>query len=175
MLDVLITSKTRLKLVSKFFLNPHVSSYLRELAAELDESTNGVRVELERLTKAGLLKKKTNGRTITYSANTSHPLFPELNSIVRKYFGIDRIVDEIFSRLGNVEAAYITGDYARGIDSGVIDLVVVGEMDEHYLQYLVNRAEQLVKRKIRTLVVSRDEVEDLRDRLELEKGILLAG
>jgi len=94
---------------------------------------------------------------------------------VRKYFGIDRIVDEIFSRLGNVEAAYITGDYARGIDSGVIDLVVVGEMDEHYLQYLVNRAEQLVKRKIRILALTRDELEDLKQSLELEKGILLVG
>ncbi|MBT8764080.1 hypothetical protein KFV02_09065 [Desulfohalobiaceae bacterium Ax17] len=96
-----------------FFLNPHVSSYLRELAAEFSESSNGVRVELERLTKTGLLKKKVNGRTIKYSANTLHPLFPELNTIVRKYFGIDKIIDEIHSRLGNVEAAYIIGDYAR--------------------------------------------------------------
>ncbi len=175
MLDALITSKTRLKLIAKFFLNPHLSSYLRELASEFGESTNGVRVELERLTKAGLLKKKTNGRTIKYSANTSHPLFPELNSIVCKYFGIDKIVDEILSRLGNVEAAYITGDYARGIDSGVIDLVIVGKIDEHYLQYLVKRAEELVKRKIRILVISRDELQDLKQSLELEKGILLVG
>jgi molecular chaperone DnaK (HSP70) len=64
---------------------------------------------------------------------------------------------------------------ARGIDSGVIDLVVVGEIDEHYLQKLVNRAEDMVKRKIRTLVISRDELEDLKQSLELEKGILLVG
>ena len=175
MLDVLITSKTRIKLITRFFLNPGVSSYLRELASEFGESTNGIKQELERLTEAGLLCKRNEGRVVRYFANKDYPLFAELVSIVRKYFGIDRIEDEILSRLGNVEAAYITGDYARGIDSGVIDLVVVGEIDEHYLQNLVNRAEDMVKRKIRTLVISRDELEDLKQSLELEKGILLVG
>ena len=56
MLETLVTSKTRAKLLLKFFLNPSTSAYLRGLADEFGESTNGVRVELNRLMEAGLLE-----------------------------------------------------------------------------------------------------------------------
>ena len=56
MLDSLITSKTRVKLL-KFFMNPETRSYLRSLAEEFGESTNAVRVELNRLEKAGILNR----------------------------------------------------------------------------------------------------------------------
>ena len=55
MLDTLVTSKTRIKLLMKFFLNPGTRAYLRSLADEFGESTNSVRVELNRLSEAGLL------------------------------------------------------------------------------------------------------------------------
>jgi len=62
-LDSLITSQTRVKLLLKFFLNPERRSYLRELAEEFGESTNSVRVELNRLNEAGLLTSFDEGRT----------------------------------------------------------------------------------------------------------------
>ena len=68
MLDTIITSKTRIKLLMKFFLNPGTKAYLRELAAEFGESTNSVRIELNRLTDAKLLKSTNFGRKIIYSA-----------------------------------------------------------------------------------------------------------
>ena len=70
MLDTLITSKTRVKLLMKFFLNPGTRTYLRELAAEFGESTNSVRVELNRLSKGKLLSSEYAGRTIEYRANS---------------------------------------------------------------------------------------------------------
>ncbi len=168
MLDSLITSKTRLKLLMKFFLNPGTSAYLRGLAEEFGESTNSVRVELNRLSKAGFLEAaeaEGDGRTRLYRANERHPLFPELQQIVRKVTGIDQVVEQIVSRLGNVELAFITGDYARGVDSGLIDLVLVGEIDRAYLDSLVGKLEEIIRRKIRTLVLSVDELEPLRSRL----------
>ena len=57
----LISSKTRIKLLIRFFFNPGTMSYLRELAKEFDVSTNTVREELNQLTKTGLLKSKKNG------------------------------------------------------------------------------------------------------------------
>jgi len=74
-LDSLITSQTRVKLLLKFFLNPESRSYLRELADEFGESTNSVRVELNRLSEAGLLTSAGEGRTKVYRANTNHPPF----------------------------------------------------------------------------------------------------
>ena len=82
MLDTLITSKTRIKLLMKFFMNPDIRAYLRELASEFGESTNSIRVELNRLSKAKLLSSKNAGRTIEYRANTKHTLFHEIHSLV---------------------------------------------------------------------------------------------
>ena len=153
MIDSLITSKTRVKLLLKFFLNPENRSYLRELADEFGESTNSVRVELNRLTDAGLLESHDEGRTKLYKANTKHPLFSEIRAIVTKTLGIDQLVDQVIKRLGNVELAFITGDYANGIDSGLIDLVLVGEIDRAYLQSLFNSNNML-------LILKNDKSED---------------
>ncbi len=157
MLDYLITSKTRIKLLLKFFLNAEARGYLRSLAEEFGESTNAVRVELNRLTEAGLLEAESEGRTKVYRANKKHALFGDLHSIVKKYIGIDQVVEEVLRKLGNVKVALITGDYARGIDSGTIELVIVGKVDEEYLQRLVKKVEGLINRKVRPIVFSWDE------------------
>jgi hypothetical protein len=158
MLDALITSKTRIRLLVKFFLNPTMKSYLRQLADEFGESTNSVRVELNRLTEAGLLESKTDGNTVLYQAKSSHPLFPEIKSIVSKITGIDQLIEEVIERLGSVESAYLIGDYASGKDTGVIDIVLIGEINKLYLQELIEKAEDLVQRKIRYLVLNQVEL-----------------
>ena len=89
MLQTIITSKARIRLLFKFFLNPGVKAYLRGLATEFDESTNAIRVELNRLVDAKLLKVEKDGRNKFYSANTNHPLFPEINSICHKSAGLN--------------------------------------------------------------------------------------
>ena len=95
LLAPLITSKTRLKLLTRFFLNQSVDGYLQGLSKELDENTNSIRLELNRMEKAGLLASKTEGRRKLYSVNTSHPLTSDLTSIVRKVSGIDALVERV--------------------------------------------------------------------------------
>ncbi len=160
MLEALITSKTRIRLLVKFFLNPTMKSYLRQLADEFGESTNSVRVELNRLTEAGILESKTDGNTVLYQAKSTHPLFPEIKSIVTKIIGIDHLIEEVIERLGSVESAYLIGDYASGKDTGVIDIVLIGEINKIYLQELIEKAEDLVQRKIRYLVMNQVELND---------------
>ena len=155
-----------------FFLNPGHSSYLRRLAEELGESTNAVRVELNRLEEAKLLTSKVNGRQKWFTANQSHPLFPEINSIVKKAMGFDKL-EEILRNLGRLEIALVVGDYARGIDSGIIDLIVVGDIDRDYLQSLVVKTEELVKRRIRTLVMGREEYERYAVRLTKQDKLVV--
>ena len=173
MLDSLITSQTRIRLLLRFFLNPESTSYLRELAEEFGESTNAIRVELNRLEKAGLLESFENGRVKLYRANRKHPLFPEIQSMVRKFTGIDKLIGEVLQKLGHIQAAYIVGDYAQGKDSGIIDLVLLGEVDEEYLHTLLKKAESLIHRKIRYLVLKGHEVEKFRDALKLDEALPL--
>jgi len=149
MLDTLITSKTRVKLLLKFFINTTNRAYLRNLASEFGESSNAIRVELNRLEEAGLLESSVAGNRKYYQANTKHPLYDDLLSIMRKFVGIDKIVDNIVLRLGNLDHVYLTGALSKGIDDGVINLILVGEeIDYEYLAKLAKRAEELTQRKI---------------------------
>ena len=154
MLDSLITSKTRVKLLIKFFSNPGNRGYLRGLAEEFNESTNSIRVELNRLSEAGLLVSEPRGKTKNYKANQQHPLYGEMQSIVAKYLGFDRLVEVVIKNLGNVQRAVVLGDYAKGIDSGTIELMLVGEeINGEYLDFLVEKAENKIKRKVKVQVV----------------------
>ena len=160
MLDSLITSKTRIKLLLKFFANPDTTAYLRSLAEEFGESTNAIRVELNRLADAGLLSSREEGRTKVYQANLKHPLFGEIQSMVRKYMGIDQLSAVIFDKivsLGSIDKAYVTGDYANGIDGNTVDVVIIGLLDKQAANQLVRRIEKIIKRKIRLQVLQTGE------------------
>lgn len=158
MLDTLIQSKTRLKLLLRFFLNPDSSAYLRGLAQEFDESTNAVRVELNRFEEAGLIRSHKDGNKKMYQVNTNFPMFNELQKIAFKHFGIDQIIEQVIEKLGDVEAVYMTGDLARGLDSKVVDVTLIGkDIDNSYNARLVEKAEELIGRKIRTLTYESDE------------------
>ena len=169
----LIPSKTRIRLLVRFFFNPKLRSYLRELANEFGVSTNSVRKELNQLTRTNLLKSERNGRQVFYMANEDHPLFPELRSMVTKVMGIDQVIDGIVNELGYLEIAYLIGDYAEGKDSGIIDLVLVGKVDQNHLNYLVGRTEEYIKRKIRPLVLSRQEYKKLLPELRRRPRVLV--
>ena len=155
----LITSKMRIRILMRLFLNPDQQVYPRELADEFMASPSQVNDELKRLNEAGLLTVTKNGRQINYRANKQHSLFPELQSMVKKALGMDQLLDSIIKRLGYLECAFIIDDYAQGKDSGLIDLVLVGQINKKNLTDLVTKTERYIKRKIRTLVLTREEYE----------------
>jgi len=173
LLTGLISSKTRIRLLVRLFFNPNTRSYLRELAKEFDVSTNAVREELNQLKKTKLLKTVKSGRQVFYMANTEHSLFPELKSMVSKVMGIDRVIDSIVRRLGNLEKAYLLGDYAEGKDTGIIDLVLIGKIDMYHLNDLSKKTERYVKRKIRTLVLTKEEYTKLVAKMDNRPKLLI--
>lgn len=173
LLTGLISSKTRIKLLVRFFFNPDAKSYLRELSKEFNLSTNSVREELNQLTQTRLLKSEKNGRQVYYTANRDHQLFPELTSMVGKVMGLDRVIEGIVCRLGDLEAAYLIDDYAEGKDTGIIDLLLVGKIDQYHLNDLSRKTEHYIKRKIRTLVMNRDEFKAFSPDLEKRPSFLI--
>jgi predicted nucleotidyltransferase len=155
MIETLITSKTRVKLLLKFFLNSESKSYLRNLEAEFGESTNAIRLELNKFEKAGLLKSKVEGNKKFFKANTSHPLFSDINNIVFKYIGLDWIVDHIVSKLGNLERIYLTGSFANGLNGDSVDLIVVGKVNEKFLKEICQKVGVKINRKINYQIVEK--------------------
>ncbi|RTY92308.1 ArsR family transcriptional regulator [Flavobacterium sp. GT3R68] len=153
MLETLITSKTRIRILVKFFINAANNGYLRGLAEELNESTNAIRKELNNLFEAGYLEKEAIQNRVTYKANTKHPLFTTLQKIVFQHIGLDAIVAMILERMGDVKKIVVIGDYASGYDSGTIEVVVVGnELNFEYIDQLSFKIEKEIKRKVHFLI-----------------------
>lgn len=161
MLETLITSKTRIKLLTKFFLNPQARAYLRGLEDAFGESSNAVRIELNRFENAGLLSSSMEGNRKVYTANTKHPLYPDIHNILRKHLGIDHVIEEVTKKLGQIEQVWLSGEFAKGNVSKTIDLLLVGNaIDQDYLENLKEKATTLINRSIRlTLYTSESFVE----------------
>ncbi len=159
MLDSLITSKTRIKILLKFFLNSQNKGYLRNLEAEFDESSNSIRMELNKLEKAGLLKSSLDRNKKMFFANTEHPLFGDINNILKKFIGIDQIIEHIINQIGDLKAAYITGNFAMGLDAKTIDLALIGNnLDIHYINGLVAKAQIYVSKEITFVLIHEEEL-----------------
>lgn len=171
--DGLITSKTRIKLLIRLFLNPDARSYLRELAREFNISSNSVREELNQLTQSRLLSSNKIGRQVYYWANQDHPLFPELKTMVKKVTGIDQVIEGIVTRLGKVEKAFLLDDYAEGKDTGIIDLLLVGEIDKYNLNDLSTKTERYINRKIRSIVMTGEEFIQFQPMLKSRPKVLV--
>ena len=149
MLDTLISSKTRLNLLVRFFLNLAKKSHLRGLASDFNDSTNSIRLELNNLTKAGYLIRKKEKNKINYLANKNHPLFNTLVDLVRRHTGVEDIIENIIKSVSDLKKVYLVGDYANGIDSGIIKILIDGTIiDQGYINEVIKKTEIKINRKI---------------------------
>lgn len=143
-------------------MNPGESAYLRGLEKEFEESSNAIRLELNRFEDAGLINAIKEGNKKVYKVNMGYPLFKEFQSVAMKHFGVDQIVEHIIGRLGEPRQVYLTGRMAQGLDTNIIDLVIISDqIDRPYLAQLVEKVENIIQRKIRTMVLASDELAQL--------------
>jgi hypothetical protein len=153
MIGTLITSQTRIKLLKKFFLNSSTKAHLRGLEAEFGDSTNSIRIELNRFEEAGLLVSSQESNKKLYQANEEHPLFSDIHNIILKETGIDKVIEKVISRVGDLICVYLTGDFAHGLDSDVIELILVGNnIDKAYLDRKIKQTEELAGRTLKCVV-----------------------
>jgi hypothetical protein len=169
MLDTLISSKTRINLLLKFFLNPDNTAYLRELAEAYHESTNGIRLELNKFEEAGMLSSAVEGNRKLFKANKNYPFYHEIRGIIMKYTGISHVIEQFVKNLGKLEKVYLSGDYAKGKESGVIDVVLVGKINQTYLVTMIEKAEKIIKKRIRYLIYTNGDFNSE----NMTKGMLL--
>ena len=156
MLGELITSKTRLRLLIKFFISQANKGYLNGLATEMGESTNAIRKELNHLQGAGYLDKIKVDNKVEYKANTKHPLFQVLRKVVLKHLGLEDIVETVLDRMGNVREIILVGDYAKGNDTGLIEVFLIGkDLNMNYINQLEEKIEKLIGRKVSFYLASK--------------------
>ena len=156
MLGELITSKTRLRLLIKFFVSQANKGHLNGLATEMGESTNSIRRELNHLQGAGYLDKIKVNNKVEYKANTNHPLFEVLRKVVLKHLGLEDVVETVLERMGDVDQIILVGDYAKGNDSGLIEVFLIGkDLNMEYIAQLEEKIESMISRKVSFYLASK--------------------
>lgn len=149
MLNKIITSKTRLRLLIKFFISQANKGYLNGLAAEMGESTNSIRKELNHLHSAGYLSKIKKDNKVEYQVNSKHPLYETLRKVVLKHLGLEDIVEAVLEKMGSISQILLVGDYAEGKDSGNIEIFLIGnDLDMNYINQLEPKIEKIIDRKV---------------------------
>lgn len=155
--SIIFSGKIRLRLLMKFFLNPGNQEYLRGLAHEFDVSTNTVRQELNKLSETGVLSSQEVQNKRYYRVNEEHALFEPIRKVLMRHTGLDSLYEMVLHRLGALHAVYLTGALASGVDSPIIDLVIVGDVNRPYLYQLIPKAEDFIGKKIRVAVYTSEE------------------
>lgn len=168
MLEHLITSKAKRRLLKLFITNPDSAFYTREIAKLTGEPINGVRRELAHLESAGLVKPRREGNLKYYSLVKEFPFYPELKKIIYATVGLGDYLNNKFKEPQQIELAFIYGSVAKNGETAKsdIDLFVVGEIDEADLHTLASQIEADIRRNINYVLMTRTEFQERLNRGE---------
>jgi len=183
-MESLIGSKSRVKVLTLFLLNPGKRFYVREVERLTGENINSIRRELRNLEAIGLLKSERAGNLRYYSVNQDFNIYPELRDIFLKTEGAAEILGQGISPLGDIKSAFIYGSYARGEagPSSDIDIMVIGTVDEDALIMAIREIEKRLKREINYVLLTPEEFHSRKKKKDpfitnvlKEEKIMLAG
>lgn len=158
MLAELFTSETRAQIFRLLFDGKAKEFYVRELERESGKSIRSIQKEVKHLADIDLISSRRDGNRLYYKANLTHPLYPDLSSLVEKTVGV---VGQIKIRLedSQIESAFIFGSYAKGEEKAEsdIDLIVIGDVKMRALSKLLSGLQESVGREINPHVYSPEE------------------
>jgi len=155
MLETLLGSKLRAKVLGWLFTHPDERYFVRQLTTLVEEDSTNVSRELARLEKTGILVTTTEGKQKYYQANRQSPLFNELHGLMLKTVGVADIIKKALEpRMADIKLAFIFGSVARSTDDrrSDIDLMVVGKISFGDVVSLLTPAEQKLGREVNLVV-----------------------
>jgi DNA-binding transcriptional ArsR family regulator len=159
MLSTLITSKSRIEVLTWFVSHPGERFHYLQLDRLLASSRASLQRELKRLEDGGLLRSTKEGNIRFYSIDQDYPLYPELKSIIFKTAGLADFLRDSLHEIGIVEVALIYGSVAKNVEdmASDVDLLVIGDIDMDALHEALDAAEQRTGREVNPTVYSREE------------------
>lgn len=158
-LEHLFISKVRIKALKYFLFNPEASIHLRGAVREFNEEINAVRRELTRLEEMNFITAESKGNRKYFTANKNHSLFPELLGLFHKSYGLGGMIMEAKNKLGDIEFAFLTAAYTKNHHHGshVVDLVIIGKIDMHNVENIIQKEQSIHDREIHYTVFSSSE------------------
>ena len=158
--DLLFPTQYRRKVLGLLLMRPEQQIHLRELARVIGAAPGTLKKELDALCEAGLLRAERVGNQVRFCANTAHPVFPELQALIRKTIGlVDALRLSLAPLAGRIDAAFVFGSMASGTESAGsdIDLMVVGDAGFAEIVDATYAAQATLGREINPKVMSASE------------------
>lgn len=159
MLEAIISSKTKRKLLTLLLTNPNRSFYVRELSRKMGENINSVRQELSKLSSIGLVSSEEKGNLLYYIVNTHCPIYKELKGLIYKTEALGSYFREMSNMPSDIQIAFVYGSTAYNQESerSDIDLFVVGNMNAETFHRRVSELEEKIGREINVFYMSPQE------------------
>jgi predicted nucleotidyltransferase len=154
-----LKSKVTKKVLTFFFINPHESLYVNEMAVLLGIDKRNLVKKLRELESLGLMKSAARGNLRLYSVNPSYPLYREYKRIFQKTVGVEAKLRNVVSLTPGVKRAYIFGSYASDAmqTHSDIDILVVGDHSVIALQKELNKIQSEIGREVNCVHMNEDE------------------
>lgn len=161
MLEDLIISRVRVKILQLFFLSPNKIYHVREIVRRCEEEINAVRRELLHLEKGGLMSKERRANRLFYMLRKDYPLYYDLLELIVKSYGLGGELIKNKMKLGKIKYAMLSGRFARYIPKAGhdVDLLVVGKVVLPELGQIVRKEEVKRETEINYTVMSEEEFE----------------
>jgi len=178
MLNDLIVSRVRVKILALFFLAPDKIFHVREVVRRTGEEINAVRRELAHLEKAGIMTKERRANRLFYVLRKDYPLYYDLLELIVKCEGLGGEILKKRAKIGKVKFAMISGKYARNVvrNANDVDLLIVGKVVLPEISQIVRVEEVKREREINYTVMSEEEFEFRKRRRDpFVLGILQGG
>lgn len=194
MIEQLFGSKTRVKLLQLFYGNPNRSFYVREITRKIDEQINSVRRELANLLSIGIIVSDNTNNRLYYEVNQAYDFYEPLLAIFgqagtksqaessgKKQSTVAAGAEQDrLKALGHLELVMYTGQFTRDDSSG-IDMLLVGDINQHALQKFISELEAQEGKDIRYAVMTKQEFDyrrQIKDRfittvLDAKKQVLI--
>ena len=172
MLERLLGSRLRARVIGWLFTHPDERFYVRQLAALLGEDSTNLSRELARLESLGILLSERDGRQKYYRANPDSSVFVELKGLATKTAGVVDVLRQALEGFREeIDSAFVFGSFAQQDETAAsdIDLVIISDVDPVSLHGAIAQAEEVLRRTINYSLVSREEYAGRR---EEEAGFL---
>jgi len=170
-LNKLISSSARVKILRLLLLNEEKRYYQREIAELAGLPVRAVQREGARLTEIGVLRRIEDGNRVYFQADPACPIFPELKRILLKTVALEFLLSDALAGGEQIEVAFIYGSYAASRETATsdVDLFVIGSISSRQLSAVLHPVQAEIQREVSYHLVTSEE---FRERLGQGDGFL---
>ena len=173
-LTKLFGSKTRTKLLEKFFLEyeswNNEGFHMRALSRDLDEQINSIKRELDSLEELNVLKSREDNKKKIFYVNTRFILIDEFKNIFLKTYNPYDPLKKFFKDEQNLSLVIINEELWHRLQTttnNIVDIFLIWEIDKiNFNNFL---AKTFFNRKIKYAIISCD---DFQKRLEYKDKLV---